>query len=194
MKIFFNLVLIPMLVFVNVATAESLHSKYKGQENRIIKSLSMSDIEELEKGGGWGLAKAAELNGVPGPLHIIEMADKIGLSKDQKQKIQVLYNEMNAEAVALGKTLITLETKLNNAFAEKSIDEIKLVDYVNEIEQVTAKLRIAHLSTHLKTPNILTKHQIMLYNQLRGYAKSNPCDNVPEGHNPKMWKKHNGCS
>lgn len=154
----------------------------------------MSDIDELQKGGGWGLAKAAELNGVPGPKHIIEMADKIDLTNEQKQKIQVLFKEMNAEAVVLGKTLIRLETSLNNAFAENSIDEKKLAEYVNEIEQVRAKLRIAHLSTHLKTPNILTKHQIMLYNQLRGYGKSNPCENIPKGHNPKMWKKHNGCS
>jgi len=44
-------------------------SKYAGEENRAIKSLSESDIEELLSGSGWGLAKAAELNGVPGPAH-----------------------------------------------------------------------------------------------------------------------------
>ena len=64
---------------------------------------------------------------------------------------------------------------------------------VNEIEGVRAKLRIVHLSTHLKTPNILTERQIALYNELRGYSKD-PYKNVPEGHNPEMWKKHNGCS
>jgi hypothetical protein len=46
-------------------------SNYVGQENWTLKSLSPDDIAELRRGGGWGLAKAAELNGVPGPAHII---------------------------------------------------------------------------------------------------------------------------
>ena len=40
--------------------AETYTSKYVGEENRKIKSLSPDDVEELKKGGGWGLAKAAE--------------------------------------------------------------------------------------------------------------------------------------
>jgi len=43
------------------------HSEYSGDEDRAIKSLSADDIEELRRGGGWGFARAAELNGVPGP-------------------------------------------------------------------------------------------------------------------------------
>jgi hypothetical protein len=31
-----------------------------------------------------------------------------------------------------------------------------------------------------------------LYNKLRGYS-NDPCQNIPEGHNVEMWKKHNGC-
>lgn len=41
-------------------------SSYSGQEKRTIKSLSKDDIEQLNAGKGWGLAKAAELNGMPG--------------------------------------------------------------------------------------------------------------------------------
>jgi len=44
-----------------VVSAESYSSKYKGEEQREIKTLSSEDIIELEKGGGWGFAKAAEL-------------------------------------------------------------------------------------------------------------------------------------
>mgnify|MGYP006921603371 CR=1 FL=1 len=36
-------------------------SPYAGQQQRSIKSLSSEDIAELRRGGGWGLAKAAEL-------------------------------------------------------------------------------------------------------------------------------------
>jgi hypothetical protein len=50
-------------------------SKYIGQENRIIKSLSSEDIESLETGTGdafGGMARLAELNGYPGPRHILD--------------------------------------------------------------------------------------------------------------------------
>ena len=180
--------------FSMTATAENLHSKYKGQENRVIKSLSPDDINELNKGGGWGLAKAAELNGFPGPAHILEMADEINLNEQQKGKIQTLFDKMNTKAKELGKSLIKLEMKLNSGFSDGTIGQEKLVNYVNEIESVRAKLRLVHLSTHLETPKILTAHQIMMYNKLRGYGNANPCENIPKGHNAEMWKKHNGCS
>jgi len=38
------------------------NAPYAGEEHRAIKSLSDEDIAELRRGGGWGLAKAAELN------------------------------------------------------------------------------------------------------------------------------------
>ena len=147
-----------------------------------------------KEGGGWGLAKAAELNGVPGPVHILEMEKEINLNDKQKAQIQQLYREMNIKAVELGKTLIQLEKKLNHSFSNRDIDQKQLVNYVSEIEQVRAKLRIVHLSTHLQTPKILTEHQIALYNKLRGYGSADPCENIPKGHNSEMWKKHNGCT
>ena len=55
------------------ASGHEYKSKYIGQERREIKSLSNDDIKELRAGAGWGLAKAAELNGLPGPKHILEM-------------------------------------------------------------------------------------------------------------------------
>jgi hypothetical protein len=46
---------------------------YAGQDARDIKSLSAEDIAELRRGGGWGFAKSAELNGMPGPAHLLEL-------------------------------------------------------------------------------------------------------------------------
>ncbi len=59
-----------LIPFCAYSASEHSHkSKYVGEVKREIKSLSESDIEELENGKGWGFAKAAELNGVPGPIH-----------------------------------------------------------------------------------------------------------------------------
>ena len=52
-------------------------------QSRAIKSLSESDIQELRRGGGWGLALPAELNGMPGPVHLLELKDQIPLATDQ---------------------------------------------------------------------------------------------------------------
>ncbi len=168
-------------------------SDYAGQEKREIKSLSRDDIEQLENGRGWGLAKAAELNGYPGPVHILEMKEKIGLTPEQTEKIKALYDGMKASAVPLGKRLVELERKLDRSFAQKSVRPESLEETVKEIGTVRAKLRLVHLATHLETPKILNSKQVDLYNKLQGYGEGDPCKNIPEGHDPEMWKKHNGC-
>ncbi|MEN8141674.1 MAG: hypothetical protein ABFR97_10675 [Thermodesulfobacteriota bacterium] len=172
--------------------AQDFHSKYAGQEQREIKSLSAADIKELRRGGGWGLAKAAELNGVPGPAHILQMADEIKLSKKQREAIEKIHREMEIAAIALGEELIGLEKKLNRDFSRGTVSQASLEKSVREIAKVRADLRIVHLSTHLQTPKILRAEQIKRYNDLRGYA-TDPCLNIPAGHDAEMWKRHNNC-
>ena len=189
--IFSTLLLIPLST---LSAADHSHkSKYAGQEKREIKSLSEADIEELKNGRGWGLAKAAELNGLPGPIHLLEMKEEIGLSHKQVLAIEDLYQKMKQEAIPLGLELIELERELNNHFTNRTIQDELLQDLLGRIAHVSKQLRYVHLSTHLKTPDILTPKQIELYNELRGYAFDDPCKNIPEGHDPAMWKRHHNC-
>ena len=190
--LFFSLILMPLPTFS--AADHSFKSKYAGEEKREIKSLSEDDIEELKNGKGWGLAKAAELNGMPGPVHLLEMKDEIDLSAKQVRAIEDLYKKMKQEAIPLGHELIELERELNNHFANRTITYELLGILLESVMQVQKKLRYVHLSTHLKTPNILTPEQIALYNKLRGYSSDDPCENIPKGHDPEMWKKHHNCS
>ena len=175
------------------ALSQDAHkSEYAGLEKRQIKSLSDDDVNELRRGGGWGLAKAAELNGVPGPAHLLELSDQIPLSPSQVSAIEKLYKTMRVAAVEEGEKLIRLEAELNTEFAEGTISEKRLRNLIDEISDSRARLRYIHLSTHLSTPNLLTKDQIARYNHLRGYS-SDPCEKVPAGHDPAMWRKHNDC-
>jgi hypothetical protein len=185
------LLLMPVAVFGETGTSHM--SQYAGEEKREIKSLSEMDIEELRNGGGWGLAKAAELNGVPGPAHLLEMKDKIDLSARQVGIIENLFEKMKRKAIPLGIELITLERELNSHFADGTITHDLLDALLERIARVRKDLRYVHLSTHLETPDILTPQQITLYNRLRGYSSEDPCKNIPAGHDPKMWKKHHGC-
>ena len=181
----------PLKIF---ASSESVYkSKYIGQERREIKSLSNEDIKELRTGAGWGLAKAAELNGLPGPKHILEMKEEIELTDEQEKMIIVLYKDMQKKAIGLGNKLIEYEEELNNRFAERNIDEKILDELLGKISETYKSLRFAHLSAHLKTPTILTENQIKKYNKLRGYSSDDPCVNIPKGHDPVMWRKHNNC-
>ncbi|MCK5193983.1 MAG: hypothetical protein KAQ71_09250 [Desulfobulbaceae bacterium] len=187
------LILILITLSTLSAAEHSYKSKYAGEEKREIKSLSEADIEELTNGKGWGLAKAAELNGLPGPAHLLEMKEEIHLSAKQIRVIGDLFKKMKQEAIPLGLELIEIERELNNHFSNRTITDELLGVLLERIAQVQKKLRYVHLSTHLKTPNILTPEQIALYNKLRGYSSDDPCENIPKRHDPEMWKRHHNC-
>ena len=187
------LILILITLSTLSAAEHSYKSKYAGEEKREIKSLSEADIEELTNGKGWGLAKAAELNGLPGPAHLLEMKEEIHLSAKQIRVIGDLFKKMKQEAIPLGLELIEIERELNNHFSNRTITDELLGVLLERIAQVQKKLRYVHLSTHLKTPNILTPEQIALYNKLRGYSSDDPCENIPKRHDPEMWKRHYNC-
>ena len=145
------------------------HSHYAGQQHRAIKSLSPDDLSELRRGGGWGLAKAAELNGMPGPAHLLELKDEIPLTPDQITAIEDLFLDMRRRAITAGEKLIQLEQQLDHAFKSRHITDQRLRDLLSHIARVREELRYIHLSTHLRTPEILTAAQIDKYNSLRGY-------------------------
>lgn len=168
-------------------------SAYAGEQSRTIKSLSAQDIDALSNGRGWGLAKAAELNGLPGPLHLLEMRDDIALTHQQSEAIEALYQTMKAQAIPLGQQLIELERQLDRAFAERTVTHDTLRAMLQAIADTKMELRYVHLSTHLVTPDLLSEEQIAKYNTLRGYGSNDVCDKVPTGHDPAMWKRHNNC-
>ena len=147
-------------------------SPYVGQELREIKSLSSEEIEEYLEGQGMGLAKAAELNNYPGPIHVLELAGKLQLSKDQIAITEVVYDEMHKEAVRLGKLIVKKERELDTLFIQQSIDEIQLSTIISEISKLQGELRFIHLRAHLRLKEVLLTEQLEKYNKLRGYIAS----------------------
>ena len=142
---------------------------YAGLEVRPIKALSDQQISDLRAGRGMGLALAAELNGYPGPMHVLELADSLSLSDQQRAKVQELFAAMNAEAIALGEKLIAQESDLDNQFAGKTITPARLAPVTHEIGATHAALRNTHLKYHLLTVEVLTPVQVQHYGELRGY-------------------------
>ena len=168
------------------------HKPYAGMQERPIKSLSDADIRELKRGGGWGLALAAELNGMPGPAHVLELKDKLDLNTTQITQIQGLFDEMKRAAIVTGEQLIAAEADIERAFASGKVEAMVLRRLLASSEALRAELRFIHLSQHYKTTSILNSEQIKLYNTLRGYTKD-PCQVIPQGHDPVMHRRHMGC-
>ena len=161
--------LVSLCAALSGEAAESGSSRYTGEEARPVKSLSPEDIAELRRGGGWGLARAAELNGMPGPAHLLELKDALALTPGQVEAITVIHERMREAAIAEGERFIEAERVLEDAFRSHSVTEASLETMLADIERSRAQLRFIHLKAHLGTPDLLTEVQIAQYAALRGY-------------------------
>ena len=158
------------LIGIAPAAWPQTHQSYAGLQTRHVKALSNEQIADLKAGRGMGLALAAELNGYPGPMHVLELATPLGLSDDQRAKVVGLFEAMKREAVPLGERLIAAETALDRRFADKTITASSLGGATRDIASLQGELRLAHMKYHLATLELLTPEQATRYPTLRGYG------------------------
>ncbi|WCN13997.1 hypothetical protein GV054_13810 [Marinomonas mediterranea] len=162
-------VIVIVLAMLGVKSLASGSSSYAGEETREIKSLSNVEVEGLLSGKGMGYAKAAELNGYPGPAHVLELSEELLLSGDQYRETEVIFSQMEASAKKVGAELVSAERALDDAFRSKKIDESSLLKLVDDIGNIESRLRAIHLGAHLQQTKILNDEQISEYMDLRGY-------------------------
>ncbi len=144
---------------------------YAGQQSRQIKSLSAEETKGWQDGQGMGLAKAAELNGYPGPMHSLELKDALQLNAEQISTTQQLMAKHKAEVSLLGKQLVEMEGHLDQAFAQKTIDATSIDRMTAHIASIQGKIRASHLKTHLLQTALLSPTQVKQYNTVRGYGE-----------------------
>jgi len=157
-------------VLGGVTAAQTPPQPYAGQENRTIKALSAQEIDEYLAGNGMGLAKAAELNGYPGPKHVLELSAQLELTPAQRAATESVFNSMQLEARSIGRDLVAAEQELDHLFATQAITSSSLDRKLRDIGSLQARLRAVHLQAHLKQAQILTRSQATRYAQLRGYG------------------------
>ncbi len=153
-----------------VATPAAQTSPYAGEETRAIKALSAQEIESLLGGKGMGFAKAAELNGYPGPAHVLELGDKLALTIEQRDKTSALFASMEREAIALGRSLVAAERELEALFVSRTATPEKLAAALARTADLQARLRGVHLRAHIEQTELLTPEQTARYVELRGYV------------------------
>ena len=144
-------------------------SPYAGQQTRLIKALSSREQQDILEGKGMGLAKAAELNGYPGPMHTLEHAGALNLSAEQLLKTKALLHLHKQQVRALGAQLVEAEKTLDESFASKRMSAELLKAQLMQIGRLQVAIREEHLRTHLVQTSLLTPEQIERYKSLQGY-------------------------
>ncbi|HMB53241.1 MAG TPA: hypothetical protein VKU40_07990 [Thermoanaerobaculia bacterium] len=145
-------------------------SPYAGEEGRDIKALSTAEVDGLLAGAGMGYAKAAELNRHPGPKHVLELADELRLSPEQRTATEAAFERMAAAAKDLGSRLVAAERDLDRAFAAGGLDADELRRRTAAIADLEGELRYVHLAAHLEMRALLDERQVAHYEWLRGYG------------------------
>jgi hypothetical protein len=165
------------IVAATATSSAQTASPYTGQEQRAIKALSEEEIRDLLEARGMGLAKAAELNSYPGPLHVLQLAAQLGLSDAQRKATDSLYANMRQRALSIGRQIIEAERTLDRAFVNGAIEPATLRSQTGAIASLQGELRAVHLEAHLAQRALLTPEQITRYDVLRGYrGNSTPHD------------------
>jgi hypothetical protein len=145
------------------------HAPYAGLQARTIKALSDPQIADLRAGKGMSLALPAELNGYPGPSHVLELAEPLGLSDTQRGRTEVLFRQMQQEAKAAGEQVIAAEAALDMLFKSRQASADGLKAATTQAALAQGQLRETHLRYHLAMVELLSPQQVAAYNRLRGY-------------------------
>ncbi len=145
-------------------------SPYAGQESQEIKALTTEEIGGFLTGQGMGFAKAAELNHHPGPKHVLDLAKQLTLTKDQIAKTTNIFEQMQDDAIQLGKLIVDNEESIDALFSSPPVDEEELRTLVANIASLQGELRFVHLRAHLEMKKLLSTAQVKKYDELRGYG------------------------
>jgi hypothetical protein len=151
--------------------AGSLAPRHDAHGSDVPSGLRADEIEELRQGHGMGQARVAEVQGYPGPRHVLDAwnAGKLSLTREQSVRIQAITHSMALEAQRLGALVLDAERSLALAFGTGEIDAPTLQAGVERITALRGELRLVHLRAHLETRALLGPEQLARYAELRGH-------------------------
>ena len=135
------------------------------------------------------MAKAAELNGYPGPKHVLQLAGQLGLTDTQRRDVQAIFDRMSAAAKSLGGELIAQEQTLDQLFVKGVITPDRLAAATAAIAELQGRLRAVHLSPRLETRALLNADQIARHEQLRAMAILRDRHNITITDRAAAWSR-----
>jgi Spy/CpxP family protein refolding chaperone len=135
-----------------------------------LQALTADEAEQYRAGAGMGYAKAAEQNHYPGPMHVLELADKLALSAEQRAATERLMQAHKAGARAIGAELVEAELALAALFRGGAVDEAALARATRTVAALQGEYRLSHLETHRRMRALLSSDQVKRYDELRGHS------------------------
>jgi Spy/CpxP family protein refolding chaperone len=147
------------------------HSGSHEEGHRAAQACATEFEQVVGAGRGFGMAFAADQNGYPGPMHVLELKERLKLSAEQEAKTLHLMHAMFAESTPKSARLLEAEATLRRLFAERTADAAAVRAAVDAAERARRDVRLVHLLTHLKTRDLLTEEQRRLYHEVRWGAR-----------------------
>lgn len=176
-----RIVMAALAYLLSIPAIATAPSPYVAMIDRPIRALSAEQQADLLAGRGMTLALAAELNGWPGPLHVLELADQLTLTDEQRHRTERLAAAMGVEAKTIGARIVEEERILDDLFRERRITPAELDARTAMIGTLQGELRRTHLRAHIEQAALLTQTQIDAYDRLRGYSDA-PTATPPGAH------------
>lgn len=157
-------------------------SPYVTQLTSPVRGLSAEEVDDLVNGRGAGFARTAELNGHPGPRHVLDLGEQLALTAEQRRRAQAVFAAMQAEAKQLGGEIVQREARLSEGFRAGTLSDRAMRAQVDTLGRLYGRLRATHLAAHLELTPVLTAGQIARYDSLRGYGSGGGAHADTSGH------------
>lgn len=162
-----------VMVGLLVGASSWAQPPYAEHVQREIKALSADEVNGLLEGAGLGFALSAELNGWPGPKHVLELAAMLGLDDETRARVEAIRAEMSRDAKALGADLVAVERELDELLMQAEPGdpklEARLADLVDRAAALRGRVRFVHLRAHLATRPLLSAEQLAHYERARAH-------------------------
>ena len=129
--------------------------------------MNSAERQAIATGQGFAMARAAEAHGLPGPKHVLEIAQALALDEAQRDRMNTLMGEMHAAAVREGKVVLDAEIALDAELSRSAPNADRVAELSEAVGRARGRLRNVHLTTHLAAAPVLTPEQRAKYVQLR---------------------------
>lgn len=168
MRVLATLVIVaaPLMAGGALAQHGGHHQHGDGQGHQAAQACADQFNKVVGEGRGFGMAFAADQNGYPGPMHVLELKDRLKLTADQEAKAREVYAVVRAE-LPKSTRLLEAERRLERLFADRTATEQAVRAAVAEVERARTEVRLVHLLTHLRTRDLLTEEQRRIYHEAR---------------------------
>lgn len=169
----------PVILLIAALAAGCATSPGNESPGTTSRTLAPAEVDGLLSGRGMGMAAPAEINGYPGPVHVLELKEELGLTPDQRFATSRLVGMVQGQARALGQRIIDAEKRLDADMAANSLGADRIRARLEAIAALRAQLRFTHIHAHMEQREILTPEQLARYYELRGRDVTVPAPALP---------------